>query len=124
MSRAAEETHQLSANRDQDVEGPASMAVTFDGTWMRRGFSSLHGVFSCIAWDTGRIVDLEVCSKFCRACNMKKYKLEQGKSHRQSLVNGSKSIKVLAVQIPHAHRQQWRAMELSHFGLDPCSPAT
>ena len=56
MSRAAEETHQLSANRDQDVEGPASMAVTFDGTWMRRGFSSLYGVFSCIAWDTGRIV--------------------------------------------------------------------
>ena len=45
MSRAAEETHQLSANRDQDVEGPASMAVTLDGTWMRRGFSSLYGVF-------------------------------------------------------------------------------
>ena len=79
MSRAAEETHQLSANRYPDVEGPASMAVTFDGTWMRRGFSSLYGVFSCIAWDTGRIVDLDVCSKFCQACNMKKYKLEQGK---------------------------------------------
>ena len=55
------------------------MAVTFDGTWMRRGFSSLYGVFSCIAWDTGRIVDLKVCRKFCQACNMKKYKLEQAK---------------------------------------------
>ena len=32
------------------------VAVTFDGTWQRRGFSSLFGVFVCISWLTGRVL--------------------------------------------------------------------
>ena len=45
-------------------------AVTFDGTWMKRGYSSLYGVFTAIDWDTGRVLDVHVSSKFCQSCSL------------------------------------------------------
>ena len=51
------------------VEQVCDTAVTYDGTWMRRGFASLHGVFVAIAWDIGKIVDVEVLSRFCHLCS-------------------------------------------------------
>ena len=34
----------------------ADIAVSCDGTWQRRGFSSLNGVVTVIASDTGKCV--------------------------------------------------------------------
>ena len=42
------------------------VAVTFDGTWMRRGYSSLYGVFVCIGWESGRVLDIVVKSRYCQ----------------------------------------------------------
>ena len=47
MRDAAEEVKAVNTACGQD--DPTHIAVTFDGTWMKRGFSSLHGVFSCIS---------------------------------------------------------------------------
>ena len=38
------------------------VAVSFDGTWIRRGYSSLHGVFVCIFFWTGRVLDIHLSS--------------------------------------------------------------
>lgn len=37
----------------------------FDGTWQRRGFSSLNGVVTCTSIDTGKVLDVQVLSKYC-----------------------------------------------------------
>jgi len=42
--------------------------VSGDGSWRRRGFSSLFGVVSLIGWFNGKVVDVLVKSKFCKSC--------------------------------------------------------
>ena len=49
-------------------EEPSDIAVTTDGTWMRRGYSSLYGVQTVIAWDSSKVVDVEILSRHCSAC--------------------------------------------------------
>lgn len=44
------------------------ITVSGDGSWRRRGFSSLFGIVSLIGWHTGKVVDVVVKSEFCKAC--------------------------------------------------------
>ena len=48
----------------------ADIEVSVDGTWQRRGYSSLNGVVVAISIDTGKIVDLEVLTRYCRQCDI------------------------------------------------------
>ena len=75
MNIAAEEL--LQEQSDGEV------AVTFDGTWQRRGFSSLNGVFVCISWSTGRVLDFHVSSKFCHRCTSINSRLESSAVSKQ-----------------------------------------
>lgn len=61
MTEAAEEIR-----KGSDV--PVKCGVSVDGTWQRRGFSSLNGCVSAVSIDTGKILDLEVMSQHCRIC--------------------------------------------------------
>ncbi|GFU50108.1 acetoacetyl-CoA synthetase [Trichonephila clavipes] len=40
--------------------------VSVDGTWQRRGYSSLNGCVSVISIDSGKVLDVEFMSKVCR----------------------------------------------------------
>ncbi|GFW09659.1 uncharacterized protein TNCV_1393601 [Trichonephila clavipes] len=42
-----------------------------DGTWQKSGYSSHKGCVSCISIDTGKILDIEIMSHFCRICSRK-----------------------------------------------------
>ena len=44
-------------------DGDGDVAVTVDGTWMRRGHVSKFGAASIISVDNGKVLDTEVCSK-------------------------------------------------------------
>ena len=44
------------------------IAVSFDGTWAKRGHTSLFGVVYVISVDTGEVLDYEVLSNFCKTC--------------------------------------------------------
>ena len=46
-------------------------AISFDGTWAKRGFTSLIVVFVIIVY-TGEVLDYHVLSKECRKCTQKK----------------------------------------------------
>lgn len=70
MNRSAAEIRVL-AGGDQ-------IAVSFDGTWMRRGYSSLYGEFACISFLTGRILDVHVSSRYCQQCSVWCAKREKG----------------------------------------------
>ena len=64
--------------------------ASFDGTWQRRGFSSLNGVVSCIS--NGKVIDYEVLTKVCRFCQYwKKFKsseeFEEWKIHHNCDIN-------------------------------------
>lgn len=52
----------------QQLKDITEIAVSFDGTWMTRGHSSLIGVGCVIDILTGFAVDFEVMSKICRCC--------------------------------------------------------
>ena len=51
------------------------VAISFDGTWTKRGFTSLTGVVFVISIDTGEVLDYYVLSKVCQKCALKKSKL-------------------------------------------------
>ena len=45
--------------------------VTVDGTWQKRGHTSLFGIVVAIAWKTGQVLAWEVLSKDSMACKLK-----------------------------------------------------
>lgn len=53
-------------------ESPADIAVSVDGTWMKRGHTSNYGLSSVISIDTGKVLDVDVKSKYCHECATRK----------------------------------------------------
>ncbi|XP_032225581.2 uncharacterized protein LOC125561399 [Nematostella vectensis] len=51
------------------------VAVSFDGTWAKRGFTSLTGVVFAISIDTGEVLDYHVLSKQCQTCTINRGKI-------------------------------------------------
>ena len=66
MSAAAREVRELNNCEDGAL---ADIAITIDGTWMKRGHSSLYGAVFALPWQTGKVLDYAVQSKFCYECN-------------------------------------------------------
>lgn len=54
--------------KKQNVENTLELTVSGDGTWKKRGFTSLYGVSSLIGYYSGKILDLVVKSAYCKAC--------------------------------------------------------
>lgn len=44
------------------------IAAAFDGTWQKRGYTSLNCVVTVTSFDTGKVLDVEVLSKYCQGC--------------------------------------------------------
>ncbi|XP_048590323.1 uncharacterized protein LOC116614896 isoform X3 [Nematostella vectensis] len=58
--------------QQSDIENTKTpAAVSFDGTWAKRGFTSNHGVGFAISADTGKVIDYSIVSKSCNACKLK-----------------------------------------------------
>lgn len=76
MRKAGERLRQhiLDENPDKDENDILDAAVSFDGTWAKRGFTSLTGVVFAISVDTGEVLDYHVLSKSCQKCALKKGK--------------------------------------------------
>ena len=53
---------------DGDPDGAIPVAISIDGTWHKRGFSSKYGVVVAILVETGEVIDFEVISKHCFEC--------------------------------------------------------
>ena len=52
-------------------EGATDIGVSVDGTWQRRGFSSLNGVVVAVSTSNFKVVYVEVMSRNCQACASK-----------------------------------------------------
>lgn len=64
IKKAGIQEKELSIQKGQ-TEG---VTVSSDGSWRKRGFSSLYGIVSLIGWHTGKVLDVIVKSKFCKMC--------------------------------------------------------
>lgn len=60
-----------------DHEGPMNIAVSYDGSWQKRGFTSKYGIGCIIEVITGLVVDYEVLSKYCRVCERKRTEINE-----------------------------------------------
>ena len=49
-----------------DVDGVVDTGASFDGTWHRRGYSSLNGTVAAVSIDTGRVLDVHAMSRYCQ----------------------------------------------------------
>lgn len=61
MTTAIEETVQLGGS-GRDI------CAAFDGTWQKRGHTSLNGVVVATSLENGKVIDIECMSKYCSVC--------------------------------------------------------
>lgn len=52
-------------------DGCIEIAVSYDGSWMTKGFSSKYGIGAAIDIMTGLVIDISVLSRYCQKCNFK-----------------------------------------------------
>ncbi|GFV32949.1 uncharacterized protein TNCV_1745911 [Trichonephila clavipes] len=64
MQKAASELLVLHPTKNKIVE----CGISVDGTWQRRGYSSMNGCVAALSVDTGKVVDIEVMSSYCPTC--------------------------------------------------------
>ena len=63
--KAVEEEKQYNEKEEQPL---TNLKVSGDGSWKKRGFSSLYGVTTLIGYNTGKVIDLLVKSSYCQIC--------------------------------------------------------
>ncbi|GFY16766.1 uncharacterized protein TNCV_2788881 [Trichonephila clavipes] len=51
-------------------EGNKNIAVAVNGTWQKRGYTSLNGVVTVTSIDTGKVIDVDILSKYCACKNL------------------------------------------------------
>ncbi|GBL96020.1 hypothetical protein AVEN_199980-1 [Araneus ventricosus] len=64
MATAAQEVKYLKTSKGNVTR----RGVSVDGTWQRPGYNSLNGCVSVLSIDTGKILDVEIMSQYCRTC--------------------------------------------------------
>jgi hypothetical protein len=69
MMDASHEIHALKGSNDAGI---SQCGVSSDGTWQRRGHSSMNGCVTTLSIDTGKRLDVAVLSKGCRGCQRHK----------------------------------------------------
>ena len=69
--------HYLALDSTLNEDSIIDYTVSYDGTWQKRGFSSLYGSGIVIELYTELVVDYEIISKFCYACVNKKKTMDE-----------------------------------------------
>ncbi|XP_070532674.1 uncharacterized protein [Ptychodera flava] len=65
----SETSHAHHNNNESTGRETVDVAVSVDGSWVSRGFSSLYGFVSVISMDTGKVLDRHISSAYCRECH-------------------------------------------------------
>lgn len=65
---AAENCMKTASCEEEALTGSSDICISGDGTWKTRGHTSKVGVCSVIGSQSGKVIDVEVLSSFCKAC--------------------------------------------------------
>jgi len=90
--------------------------VSGDGSWRKRGFTSLFGIMSLIGWCTGKVVAIVVKSKFCKACSLWKNKedtveYEEWREHHEANCDANHEGSAGKMEVDGARQMFSRANE-------------
>lgn len=96
------------------------ISVSYDGTWHKRGHTSLYGIGIVIDVLTGLIIDYEVLSKYCVECASASNEL--GKESAEFLY-GLKAINLSAKKIMMVPRAAWKCKRPLLYGQDQLKTA-
>ena len=83
MQRAVDQIRAIRGEQRVSQLGEGELlnkAVSFDGTWAKRGFSSFFGVQAVIHMETGKLLDNQVHLKICNVCRVKEAELKDKNS--------------------------------------------
>ena len=59
---------QAASNVIENQEGNCNTVVSVDGSWQRRGHSSHNGIVTAISVITGKALDIEILTNYCKGC--------------------------------------------------------
>ncbi|KAE8746814.1 hypothetical protein FOCC_FOCC006449 [Frankliniella occidentalis] len=68
-TKVAEESMKQAAVQEATATGKQNITVSGDGSWQKRGFSSLFGVVTLIGLLSGKVIDFLVLSLICKICD-------------------------------------------------------
>ena len=57
------------AGAEYEEWGPSHITVCCDGSWSKCGHASWNVIISATFFDTGKVLDIEIMSKFCIVCH-------------------------------------------------------
>ena len=97
----------------ENDDGMVDIAVSGDGTWRKRGYTSLYGVVAALSVVTGKVLDVEVLSKSAGFVQVTKQKWEQ-----QNMICGGMYISMSARQIFLVLLVQWMLLVVSQNSTD------
>ena len=69
FKKAREKVFSLHCDNESEI---AEIAVSYDGTWSKRGYTANFGIGFVISADTGEVLDYDFESKICRECQLAK----------------------------------------------------
>ncbi|XP_076545772.1 uncharacterized protein LOC143305567 [Osmia lignaria lignaria] len=73
ISKAVAEEKELTEASEPNTD-PTHLTVSGDGTWKKRGFSSLFGVTTLVGKYSKKVIDTVLKSSFCQGCNLWRHK--------------------------------------------------
>lgn len=86
MKSAATEAMEI--NESKDIVG------AFDGSWQKRGHTSLNGVVTVTSVDTGKVMDVEVMTKRCQVCQKGKHNQDEHPNCKKNYTGTSGGMEV------------------------------
>jgi hypothetical protein len=54
---------------EHEEDDPSCITACFDGSWQKRGHTSLNGIISTTSVNRRKILDIEIMSKSCFVCH-------------------------------------------------------
>ena len=58
----------LSKSKNPNDDTVIDTTVSCDGSWQKRGYSSLNGIVTVISMDNGKILDIQLMTQTCKSC--------------------------------------------------------
>ena len=83
MKQAGEQVCLLKGQSNSSAAVPVNCAVSCDGTWQRRGYSSRNGCVTAISMDTGKVLDVEALSQACKQCERHDHLDKNGEEYQR-----------------------------------------
>ena len=114
----AEASMLASADEAKQNDGTADISVSMDGTWQKRGFSSLNGVVVTVSTSNFKVLDVEIMSRNCKTCSFKedlrktnKVEYDKWKAIHEPSCNANYEVSTGSMEVAGAVRIFQRSIE-------------